>query len=99
MHAPVNPSFTCTCIKVGFKGSKLYRYIFVMMACHCLFVKCILCGAPEILCFVILTFPGKLHVYFNVLLVYFAFFFSKKCKKCWRDLDYSIGANIMIFKQ
>ena len=38
MYTPVNPSFTV--YKLGLRGSKLYRYVFVMVtyACNCRYI-------------------------------------------------------------
>ena len=60
---PCKPQFNY--IKLGFKGVKLYRHVFVMI-CGVFFV--IVCsftsfGASRRLCFVTVAFPGYLYFY------------------------------------
>ena len=58
----VNPSFTIA--KSGLRGSKSYRYVFVMICGVCFVIIVSFFCASRRLLFVIAAFTGHLHLYF-----------------------------------
>ena len=70
MHTPVNPSFTIW--KWGLRGSKYYRYIFVM----CLLCPCLLLLPLWIKCNIPMRFPQTFCLSLFSLSFSFSFFFN-----------------------